>query len=394
MFAMSPRFTPIAGAVVLCAGLTVLFLPAQPPQPVTPQRAKLILHDFKRVVPTPSFIALNRTRIQSLPIDGLAIYMAGQYLTPNISISVMTARPLDEAQVVSVLEPLRGLDLGPVSTQFALVFTDRPADFFDDWTVPIRNFAVLARALKQFGIRGVFFDNEQYFGKWGDYPTDCSYRNKTLREYQDQARLRGRQVMEAMVAEYPDIAVLSFHGPYLSEPAAPAPLFPQWQFANELMGPFFVGFVEGAGPASLVVDGGELFNLRSASDFEQTYLWRKYTIASDAVDSRFIPAELRPEWANRVSIAYYIYDMPWMGIPVNSSTFGTSLTHALKQADHFVWVYTEGRTFLLPPGQGGASGDWVYALQTARENAAPPQQTESAGGFKANKESTKAQPAK
>ena len=42
------------------------------------------------------------------------------------------------------------------------------------------------------------FDNEQYFSPWGNYPNGVKYSTRTLQEYYDQARLRGREVMQAM----------------------------------------------------------------------------------------------------------------------------------------------------------------------------------------------------
>src|SRR4029079_12514951 len=173
-----------------------------------------------------------------------------------------------------------------------------------------------------------------------------------------QARLRGKQVMAAMIAQCPEIAVLTLHGPTVSEPKAPGPLFPSWWSGNELLGPFFAGMMEGTSGSALNVDGGELYSLRSAADFLSTYNWRKFSLPSDAVNCAFIPPALRPSWAGKSSIGYGVYDRPFGGAPMDSTILRTTIANALRQADRYVWFYTEGATFLRPASQGGAAAAW------------------------------------
>jgi hypothetical protein len=173
--------------------------------------------------------------------------------------------------------------------------------------------------------------------------------------------------MEAMVAVFPNIAVITLHGPSVSEPSAPSSLkFPQWQSGNELLGPYYAGFMQGVGGSpALNIDGGELYNLRSPSDFLNTYNWRKFDEPSAAVNSPFIPADLRSVWSGRISISYGVYDRPFGGASMDPGILQSTLTNALKQADHYVWFYTEGATFLKPSSAGGAGADWVNAVRQA-----------------------------
>jgi len=244
---------------------------------------------------------------------------------------------------------------------------------FDNWTTVVQNFACLARAAREAGLKGVYFDNENYVAKWADYPKGVAYPRKSLEEYQTQARLRGKQVMQAMAAVFPDITVLTLHGPYVSEPKAPSPLFPSWHLSNRLLGPFFAGFVEGAGSRGRCVDGGELYHLRKPEDFRQSYEWRKKTIASERVNSAYLPAPVRALWQGRVDVAFGIMDQPFAGVAMDAPTLKTSLTHALRQTDRYVWLYIEGPTMLAPPSRGGASPEWVAAVRQARTEAARPQ---------------------
>jgi len=317
----------------------------------------------------------NGAFLDGLPFDGLAVYARSTDLSKNVTAAVLGATRLEERVIRDILAPLRGLRFGNLTENFVAVVGGRPPDFFDDWSGPAGNFAALARAAREVGLRGVYFDNETYDAPWSRWPQGVRHGDRSLAEYQAQARLRGREVMEAMVEAFPEIVVILLHGPYISEPRAPAPLFPQWQSRNQLLGPFFAGFVEGAGPRSSVVDGGELYHLRSSDEFRDSYGWRKDAMGSDAVDCAFLPAALRARWKDRVSVGFGVFDRPFKGQRMDPGTLRTTLVRALRQTDRYVWLYVEGPSFLKPPGRGGASAEWVEAVRQARGNAgkAPPE---------------------
>ncbi len=333
-----------------------------------PARRALLLHDFiAGPTPTPTYLRDHLAEVEALPFDGIAIYARSPDLVTNVSSTVMQAVALDPAAAGAVLAPLRAVVAGSLSESLVLVLNQRPGDLFDDatWNVATANFGVLAALLRDVGVRGIFFDNEEYGTRWGDY--DSTMATHTLSESIAQARLRGRQAMQAMVGAYPDIVVLTLHGPYISEPHTPIPPFqgPFWM-GNELLGAFFGGFVEGAGARTTVVDGGELYFLRAAADFAATYEFRKRGIASDAIDSALVPPALRPLWPDRVSIAYGLYDRPSGGADMTPAILEASLAPALRTSDRYAWMYVEGITFLLPSGAGGADPAWLAAIASAR----------------------------
>jgi spherulation-specific family 4 protein len=342
-------------------------VPVPVPVPVPGQPAsRLILHDWFGASPvsTPSFIKANQGHLDGLPFDGIVVYMRKPDLTDNITTGVMTAQPLELQRIVDVLAPIKGLSFRSLTSNFAAVISNTPPDFFDDWETVVQNFRKLAKAAKDAGLKGIYFDNETYFAPWTRYPDGVKYKTRSLKEYQDQAILRGRQVMEAMVAEYADIAVITLHGPYISEPKASAPLFPQWQSSNQLAGPFFVGFFAGT-KAGTCVDGGELYHLRTPEEFEASYQWRKRTIASEEINCAFLPKDLRAPWP-KVSIGFGVYDKPFGGKAMNAEILRSTIGNALRRADDYVWFYVEGPTFLRPPAQGGASQSWVDAVRQGR----------------------------
>jgi hypothetical protein len=242
------------------------------PPPGGAAGACLLLHDWggKSPAPTPAFIRENKSYLERLPFDGIAVYLRRPDGSDNVTTTAMTNQRLGFGVIAKVLAPLKGVQFVTLTQNFAAVFSGRPPDFFGDWTIIVQNFADLARAAREAGLKGIYFDNENYAANWANYPDGVEHPSKTLREYQEQARLRGKQTMDAMVFQFPDIIVISLHGPYLSEPKAPPPLFPQWQTSNQLMGPFFCGFVEGAGKRATCVDGGRLYNLTQIAQLTLT----------------------------------------------------------------------------------------------------------------------------
>jgi hypothetical protein len=333
--------------------------------------ACLLLHDWggKSPAPTPSFIRENKAFLDGLPFDGIAVYLRNPDGSDNVTTTAMTNQRLGYGVIAKVLTPLKGLQLTAVTQNFAAVFSGRPPDFFNDWTTIIQNFSDLARAAREVGLKGIYFDNENHSGNWANYPDGVEHPSKTLKEYQEQARHRGRQTMEAMVTQFPDIIVISLHGPYLSEPKAPSPLFPQWQTTNRLMGPFFCGFVEGAGKRTTCVDGGRLYNLRAPKEFQESYDWRKSAIASEKVNSAFIPNPLRSLWPMKVSVGFGIYDQPFDRLDMFPEILRPTLANAIRQTDRYVWLHVDGLTFLRPSRNGGASDAWVDAVRQGRSDA-------------------------
>jgi hypothetical protein len=356
-----------AAAVVFLAALAVS--PAVRGEMGRSASPRLILHDWhgKSPASTPSFVRDHLEFLETQPFDGLALYLRSPDLSLNVTTSVMSREPLAYEKIAEVLKPVAGLPFKTLGHNFAAVLTLRTPDLFDDWSVVLQNFGFLARASREAGLKGIYFDNENYEVRWADYPTGVAHPRKTLAEYQAQARLRGKQVMRALTAAHPDITVLTLHGPYISEPKAPSPLFPSWHLSNRLLGPFFAGFVEGAGDGATVVDGGELYHLRTADEFRRSHDWRKNALASDQVDCAYLPKAVRARWADRVEIAFGLYDRPFGGREMDPAILKRILAHALRQADRYVWLYVEGPTFLRPPAEGGADADWVGAVRQGRE---------------------------
>jgi hypothetical protein len=136
-----------------------------------------------------------------------------------------------------------------------------------------------------------------------------------------------------------------------------------------LFGAFFSGMVEGEGREAQVIDGGEVYALRTVEQFATHYEWRKYTIAGEENNSPNIPASLRPLWPDRVSISYGVNDTRSNKTPAVQKI---TLENALNRCDDYVWMYSEyaaptnAYKYLEP---GGAPVEWINAIRDAKAAA-------------------------
>ena len=302
----------------------------------------------------PQYIRDNFAWINSWThFDGMAI-------STNNTLWIMDGNPRSEAQFAADLAPLDGLNFTYMKHNFVLIEVDRTADFFDNWSVTINNVRNLARVLKQKKIEGIIFDNEEYKRRLWNYPDNCSYPAKTLQQYQDQARLVGKQLMQAIVAEYPEVVLLTYFGPAISQPGAPGDAGGS-PSEHELQGPFSVGMMEAMDPRTRNVDGGEIYQLRSAGDFQNSYTYRKFTLASSSVNCYYIPLSERPLWPQKNSISFGVYNLGYTAM--DPTIMRSTLENALRRCDEYVWLYFEGLDWNTP---GGISQDWINAVKGAK----------------------------
>jgi len=353
----------------------------------------LILHNFfVGPTPTPSYIRANKDYLDTLPFDGLTVYVATADLKVNVTAYVYRPMPMSYSLMSSVLAPIEDLQMRSLKQNFALMFAGPGISMFDDsaWGARLENLRSFARAIRSAGLQGIFFDNENY-EDWAHYGGKGCSMAYTLKACQQQARLRGFEIMRALVSGFPDIVVLSFYGPWVSDSTfyERQRTYNNVAQANELSGPFFVGMVEGAmGSPAKVVDGGEFYLSRTKQDFLDRYRYQKFAIASDtgvpddrrsraAGPNGFIPAELRSKWYSFVSVGAGLYDIgqadaTGRDLPITPDILRKTITNALTTVDQFAWFYPESMTFLEPPGTSRLSANsvWIRAIREGKLAAA------------------------
>ena len=85
-------------------------------------------------------------------------------------------------------------------------------DWFDSHDAILNNVKLAALIAKESGIKGVFFDPEQYEAPLWDYHKQRYAATKTYVEYAAQLRKRGSEVMNAFQEVYPEITILLAFG--------------------------------------------------------------------------------------------------------------------------------------------------------------------------------------
>jgi hypothetical protein len=313
----------------------------------------------------PAVLIKNIDYIESQPFDGM-------FLNSVSGWNLMNGQSVSYDSIYSEFRMLKGA-FKKFKYNFLYVFINYPGDFWNDsvWTITSANFANMAKVAKELGCKGIIYDNEEYRPKkWLDYSE--KYRNPKydLLQHRDQAILRGKQLMEAMVAVFPDIEVMSYHGPYLSEPNYRIPNIVMGQADKwdhyEMLGPFFVGMMLGKGEKATIIDGGELYQYRTEKDFTYSYNCRKFEIASEETNSWFIPVKLRRTWPNDINVAFGVYYVEWLKqYPMNYEIMKTTLKNALKTTDKYVWYYTEPESWLTP---GKMPHKWADLIREVRKS--------------------------
>ena len=136
-------------------------------------------------------------------------------------------------------------------------------DWFDDggWQAIVDHWRIAAWAAKQSGCKGILFDPEPYVKPHAQFRYDAQpeHGQHSFEEYYAKARERGRGVMEAVMAEYPDITLFCY---FMNSVTASATGRPDPRRALAASGyglyPAMIdGWLDAAPPSVSFVDGCE-----------------------------------------------------------------------------------------------------------------------------------------
>jgi hypothetical protein len=356
----------------------------------------------------PGYVAQHLERIESRPFDGMVIneYLGRNLL--NMRLKDDAPRMLDAssgavtyAAAAGDLAPLKGVFKkfrhNFAKVNFNMVGVPPLLNADADWRVVEESAANYARAVRDTGLRGIFFDNESYLpvamsGSWSG-ANYWIYEDQLALAGQSRslmplvtavalARQRGRELMQAFVRGYPSITVIVAHGPHEGCDA--------WRSASGhfgmdhyLLGAFAAGMLEGSSGEATLVDGGEDYDLRNTRDFALARAWRKGIRTPGAgsitdlgpMKCPFMDAGLAADWPGKSNIAFSTFDKERASLTTNNWTaisnvaqFQSTLTNALRASDRYVWHYTQWQDWwgdtmedVLKP--------WSAAIEAARRDA-------------------------
>jgi hypothetical protein len=307
----------------------------------------------------------NLPHVAASPFDGVVINIPATY-----DGMLSTTRLSYETVFNTWLQPLVG-QMPKLKDSYLRINLREPGDPFGSWVPVLENWQIMARAAKDAGMRGIYFDNEAYSEPQAfEYPGTLANPALGLAAYQERYRQRGADVMNAVQSVWSNAEIVSLHGPYVSEPSTPQSvrLDQVGASGNDMRGFFFAGMLQAKGPQAQVTDGGEVYQYRSQADFDNSVAWRRYAMPQ-VPGSQVVPPELRDSWAGQIKLSFGVFDQQWRpngAYPMNPALLEEALFQAMMHADAPVWLYAENNDYLIP---GGVGQDWLSAVTNAKQRA-------------------------
>ncbi len=239
-------------------------------------------------------------------------------------------------------------------TYLTLYASPGDVDWFDDagWREVVNHWRLLARLAKQGGLRGLLYDSEPYEKPFQQfcYAAQAEFARHTFAEYRVKARERGREVMRAVVEEFPNVTIFSYRLfsdllPLLDVGDVTRALEPD---TYGLQPAFVDGWMEVAPATLTIIEGTEDIGYRANSPAEYDAAFTRERLRLP----EFLASEHREKFARQLRIGQSLYldahinppGNPWTIDRTGSSSEGrlaANLASALAASDGLVWLYGE-----------------------------------------------------
>lgn len=349
--------------------------PKEPePEPGPGGRALVIKHGWD--VPNARALARIEQEVRDSAFDGV-VFSAGK------ASRIFGSEELTEEDIRRGLRGLEKVDPNTKAHYYLIVYVDAiPGGFSGEGArILARNAELLGKVASEYPIRGIAFDNEVYKQNPWDMPEACPGKNR--KECGEVAFAAGRAMMQGLMKHWPDLHFWAFFGPWLNDPRTYTWINKyarqnDWSEDDDVACEFLTGVFAAStqGPA-LFVDGGELYGLRTQSDFAKTAQWNRDVMVKE---SPFFPTDdLRKKYSEQMKVGFGIYDDRlhlFKKIPqLNEGRWSKVIEAATKEAD-LVWVYTERHDWWRNDGNdwpdtskegtlGRVSPSWTQAAHAA-----------------------------
>jgi hypothetical protein len=304
----------------------------------------------------PAFLKANSAKMEQYPFDGL-IFRLENYN------QAFDTNPWPEDKLKPMEADVKAIKWRKFKSNFMLLYAanDSGMNWFDDaqWKTILGNARKYSRIARSGKCAGIIVDPEAY-GKdpWifpGDYP------NKTFDEVTAQVRLRGKQWMQALQQNWPNMHLLL----YYFDPS-------QSENKGYTFGAFCNGLLEGAGPNVKIINGNEGSYYHTDS---QSYVndWQNMRVKAltkidpklkskyDKIVQAGMALYMDQSLALRPPMGQYI--SYYMTPEDRLKYFEHSVYWAMKTADEYVWCYSERLNWWDAAFPKGADD----AIRTARK---------------------------
>jgi hypothetical protein len=369
--------------------------------------------------PHSDYVRKNIREMEKWPLDGICIdadLRRDGRAAPLSNGLLFSTRPFTYEELRHIVDDLRATTFTRFTDNFLwmgmsldpLVFRDESwgydpekhvevlasPNWFDDaeFAIAVANWALAARICREAGLKGFMLDVEQW-----NAPQPWNYRwlkahsasgFGSFEECVGKWRQRGREVMAAICAEYPDITILNYQGSQqlaydsMNWSAEPDPDLPALANAGYgLVAPFLDGMLEGIpdGSGATLVDGGPLYHATLDRRFKdyRAVSYRK------SLRRSAVPEAFRKHM--RLAFATWIDGRGWGTYPWSQTPpyfdnqftpneLEHSLYYALLNADKYAWLWNEKAVFFPKAGKAQllfgpnatVNADYCRALENAK----------------------------
>lgn len=317
--------------------------------PTTQPLSDKKLIEFGWDEPDTAFMRAHVAEMERTPFDGCVFHIRytkaggtlGDFLWENWG-----TRAFDESEFKAAIDDLKNTPFKHFTENF-LRFNVSPGDvdWFDDFSAIVTNAKLAAKIARDGHCRGILFDIEQYNHALFNYRKQKDAGSKSWDQYAAQARSRGKEVMAAFQAGYPDLTILLTFGytlPLAQCNGDPAKL-PDADYG--LLAPFLDGMLDAGAGNTHIIDGYEFsYSYKDITRFDPAYA----TIKTGALKICSNPGN----YNHFVSAAFGVWlDNDWRKKGWNEadlqknfytpSDFQSTVRKALETSDQYVWIYAE-----------------------------------------------------
>jgi hypothetical protein len=203
--------------------------------------------------PDTAFMRQHAAEMEQTPFDGCVFHVMVPAVKDkegsgaNFTWECWGKRAFTDADLAPALADLKAAPFKRLKDNF-LRFNTTPADidWFDDFAAVLANARLAARVAREGGCRGILFDIEQYKEQLFNYRKQRDAGTKPWKEYAEQARKRGKEVVEAFQEGYPDLTIFLTFGYSLPWQQSQGGKKPLAECSYGLLAPFMDGMVDGA----------------------------------------------------------------------------------------------------------------------------------------------------
>lgn len=294
--------------------------------------------------PTPAYVKEHIQDMEKLPFDGLVLDLKGNQGSSGtaelFSWNVWGAKSLRLEEYQESYEALRLIKFQKFTDNF-LRFNATPGNI--DWFAPgfsvvISNAKLAAQIAKTCNLKGILLDLEHYGQEPFRYNSQPDREKHSFPDYQKQAKKCGREFMQAINAAYPEVTILLTYGYFLAYSSKK----PLEQAAYGLLPAFLDGMLEAASPATLIFDGWEFaYGYKKEEEFQKAY-----EVMHQLLYER---CEVKDAFKQHYRASFGLWldkGKKWNGTDISKNyftpqEFESSLRHALRRTDRYVWIYSE-----------------------------------------------------